>query len=322
MHNLYAVSNADVMSFAKRVNVVAEDEFEYVMDQKSVQGVYREKIVKSDNYEIRDIRGDFNQNLKVDFEDAHLDNNFNICMCMTGTGYEVRFDTNKIRSRLSPARYHFNYIPDSRYQLILPRKVHSVHMALNNRYYTDLLHAYNIEADDLLKRFSSRAHFNSADLPASVAMRNIFAELFHTPLTGPIRNLYVESKVLEIVALQLSQGFKTTETPTALRRNDVSTFHDLKDYLDNTLSENHSLKALATEFGVNEFKLKKGFREVFGTTVFGYLIDKRLTFSKALLQEGGFTVNEVASKVGYKNANHFSTAFKEKFGISPKVLKG
>lgn len=321
MPELYSVTQQDVMSFAKPAQNVQAGAYEHVVSRSAFSGIYREDVIKTAHYQIRDIHTEFSQTLKVDFEDSRLEDYINICMCMAGTEYEIRFDSTKIRSRLQASRYHFNYIPDSRYQLVLPKKIRTVHLAMNRDYYTNLLNTFEIPATDLQKNVQREVPFNSGPIHASTAMKNIFIDLFSTPLTGKIKDLYVESKVMEIVALQVSERSSIGNDLQALRKKDRDTFHDLKAYLDRSLTEDHSLKSLSIQFGLNEFKLKKGFRELYGTSVFDYLLDQRLSLGKSLLQEGGFRVNEVASRIGYKNANHFSTAFKQKFGVTPKDLK-
>ncbi|HEY5747767.1 MAG TPA: AraC family transcriptional regulator [Chryseolinea sp.] len=309
------------MSFSKHAEALPQGgEYEHVVSQSALSGIYREKVIKTAHYQIRDIQAEFSQMLKVDFEDGRMEDYVNICMCMAGTEYEIRFDSSKIRSRLQASRYHFNYIPDSRYQLVLPKKIRTVHLAMNRDYYTNLLNTFEIPTTDLEKNVQREEPFNSGPIQASTAMKNIFMDLFSTPLTGKIKALYIESKVMEIVALQVNER-QPSKNLQVLRKRDRDTFQDLKTYLDRSLTEEHSLKSLSTQFGLNEFKLKKGFRELFGTSVFDYLLDQRLTLGKSLLQEGGFRVNEVAARIGYKNANHFSTAFKQKFGLTPKDLK-
>lgn len=78
-----------------------------------------------------------------------------------------------------------------------------------------------------------------------------------------------------------------------------------------------SLLALARQVGLNDFKLKRGFRQVFGTTAFGYLHDQRMERARQLLEERRFNVTEVACTVGYANPSHFAAAFKRKFGVNP-----
>ena len=83
----------------------------------------------------------------------------------------------------------------------------------------------------------------------------------------------------------------------------------------------HSLQSLSRAFCLNEFKLKKGFKELFGDTVFGYIHSLRMQHARSLILDEKMNINKVAGKVGYKNANHFSTAFKKQFGIAPSLIK-
>ncbi|NJK75120.1 MAG: helix-turn-helix transcriptional regulator [Microcoleus sp. SU_5_6] len=82
-----------------------------------------------------------------------------------------------------------------------------------------------------------------------------------------------------------------------------------------------SLLELAKKAGINDYKLKIGFREVFGTTVFGYLRNQRMEQARQLLLEQQMNVSEVAQTVGYASLSQFSTAFKHYFGITPKTYQ-
>nr|WP_240343892.1 AraC family transcriptional regulator [Paenibacillus sp. SYP-B3998] len=78
-----------------------------------------------------------------------------------------------------------------------------------------------------------------------------------------------------------------------------------------------SLLELSKIVGISDFKLKAGFRELYETTVFGYLRDKRLAFAKSLLEREKITVYEAAITVGYSNPGHFAAVFREKYGFNP-----
>ncbi|WP_376779847.1 helix-turn-helix domain-containing protein [Sphingobacterium multivorum] len=73
--------------------------------------------------------------------------------------------------------------------------------------------------------------------------------------------------------------------------------------------------------GLNEYKLKRGFKEVFHQTAFSYLSDLRLELAKNQLLEGKKPVTEIAFEMGYCSLQHFSTAFKKKFAVSPSQVK-
>ena len=70
--------------------------------------------------------------------------------------------------------------------------------------------------------------------------------------------------------------------------------------------------------GTNEFKLKVGFRSIFGTTVYGYLSDHRMEHARKMLTVDKVRIKEVAVEVGYSNPSHFIAAYKRKFGVTPK----
>ena len=65
-------------------------------------------------------------------------------------------------------------------------------------------------------------------------------------------------------------------------------------------------------------KLKEGFKQVYGDSVFSFLFDYKMEVARQLLATGSYNVNEVGLKVGYSTASHFIAAFKKKFGITPK----
>ena len=79
-----------------------------------------------------------------------------------------------------------------------------------------------------------------------------------------------------------------------------------------------TLKELAKLVGLNEYQLKVGFKEIYGNTVYGYLLEHKLDHSRALLDKGKFQVNQVAYEVGYTNPSHFIAAFRKKFGVTQK----
>jgi AraC-like DNA-binding protein len=82
-----------------------------------------------------------------------------------------------------------------------------------------------------------------------------------------------------------------------------------------------SLKELAKLSGLNEYKLKKSFKEVYNTTVFGYLSDHRLNEARKKLESSNKSIAEIAYDLGYSSPQHFAKAFKEKFGLTPKFVQ-
>jgi AraC family transcriptional activator of pyochelin receptor len=77
------------------------------------------------------------------------------------------------------------------------------------------------------------------------------------------------------------------------------------------------IREISQKVGMNEFKLKNGFRELFGNGVYEYLRTERMLEARHLLSNGGKNVKEVAALTGYKSVNSFIKAFKKKYGQTP-----
>ncbi len=86
------------------------------------------------------------------------------------------------------------------------------------------------------------------------------------------------------------------------------------------IGEPITIKALSRKVAINECYLKKGFKEIFGTTIFDFYQSQRMEHAKYLLYEKGLSVTEVSHLLGYSSISHFSTAFKKQTGIKPCEL--
>ncbi len=141
--------------------------------------------------------------------------------------------------------------------------------------------------------------------------------------TGFCKRLFLESKVIELLALQLSQfeQEEVNEPLNRLTREDLDKMHEVKKILISNIDSQFSLRTLAHMVGTNEFNLKKNFKTAFGTTVYGYFNQYKMEQAKMMLLEGDSKISEVSSKIGYKHATHFTSAFKKYFGYLPTKIK-
>jgi len=151
----------------------------------------------------------------------------------------------------------------------------------------------------------------------TAAMRTAIDQLLGCPYTGSLKRLFVESKALELLALFLGES----QQPAAvaqLRPDDVARIERARDLLLARMAEPPSLLELARAVNINDRKLKQEFRQVFGTTVFGYLHRERMQRARQVLQQGDRSVSEVAWSIGYRNPSKFAAAYRKQFGIAPK----
>lgn len=155
-------------------------------------------------------------------------------------------------------------------------------------------------------------------------MQVVLHQILHCIYQGPMKQMYLEGKVLELAALQFSQFAEADNhlhNETLLKADDIERLHHAKEILISPINDPPSILGLARQVGLNDFKLKQGFRRVFGTTVFGYLREHRLEQARLLLIEGELSVQQVARAISYTHSGYFATAFKRKFGISPKAYQ-
>jgi AraC family transcriptional regulator, transcriptional activator of the genes for pyochelin and ferripyochelin receptors len=142
-------------------------------------------------------------------------------------------------------------------------------------------------------------------------------QLLRCPFQGATKRMYLESKILELLALMTEQE-QSNRLVTPIQMNEVDRIHEARKILLQRMNHPPSLIELARLVGLNDNALKRGFRRVFGTTVFGYLHDYRLEQAQQLLTSGDMKVSEVASAIGFDSRSYFSIAFRKKFGINPK----
>jgi len=88
------------------------------------------------------------------------------------------------------------------------------------------------------------------------------------------------------------------------------------------MAEPPSLETLSVEIGLSLKKLKEGFKQIYGDTVYSYLLEHKMQEARRMLASQKYNVNEVGLKLGYSTSSHFIAAFKKKFGTTPKKYLG
>jgi AraC family transcriptional regulator, transcriptional activator of the genes for pyochelin and ferripyochelin receptors len=150
------------------------------------------------------------------------------------------------------------------------------------------------------------------------AMQSILRQILHCPHHGVTRKIYLEAKAIELIALRLETINAVLEPVQPLKPDEVDRIYWARDILIEHLCDPPSLLGLARQVGLNDYKLKSGFRAVFGTTVFGYLQNERMELARSLLIDSAMKVKDVSDRVGYRKASQFAERFKRQFGVSPK----
>ncbi|MEM9137664.1 MAG: AraC family transcriptional regulator [Cyanobacteria bacterium P01_F01_bin.42] len=151
--------------------------------------------------------------------------------------------------------------------------------------------------------------------------RQILQQLYRCPFRGITRQIYLEAKVLELVALHIDQLAASGQPSHQLPANDIDRIYQAREILIRDMAQPPSLSELARHVQLNERKLKQGFRQAFGTTVFGYLYNHRMQQARELLEMGQLSIQEIAWCVGYASRSSFVAAFKKKFQTPPSLFQ-
>jgi AraC family transcriptional regulator, transcriptional activator of the genes for pyochelin and ferripyochelin receptors len=182
---------------------------------------------------------------------------------------------------------------------------------------------------DALKYFAEQvagnkvANFSDASLPVDIATQSAIDSILNCKFSDSLKRIFYLSKVLELMVLQADAHTRSSARTFSVLKSDYDRDRIVfaRDYLFDHIDCPPTIPELAKIAGINEFKLKKGYKEIFGSTIFGHLAEARLELSRAALLENEKSVSEIAIGLGYSSVQHFSAAFRKKYGVSPKQVK-
>lgn len=165
--------------------------------------------------------------------------------------------------------------------------------------------------------------FFMLDDAAGVKSARIIDEILGCPYQGHARRLFLEGKTYELLALRLREiePAAQAQNRAALSQWDIQAIREAKRLLDASLHNPPTLMRLARLVGINDFKLKLGFKQVYETTVFGYIRQERMRIARNLLERGQCDVSQASCAVGYESLSSFARQFKKTYGYSPGECK-
>lgn len=169
-------------------------------------------------------------------------------------------------------------------------------------------------------------HFNSFSKTFSICNRTriVLEGLLNHNYSGSIANIFVNAQT-QMLLLHSLDCLEEKEIDTASNKflaneADREKIIKAREILLQHIGEPITIKALSRKVAMNECYLKKGFKEMFGATIFDFYQSQRMEHAKYLLYEKGLNVTEVSALLGYSSISHFSTAFKKHTGLKPCEL--
>jgi len=193
------------------------------------------------------------------------------------------------------------------------------------RYPKELFVKYTNSSNDALKKFANNIvegkstlisdEWKNIDYPSY----QIIQQIIHCQYKDDLKDLFLLSKSIELLV-------RTCEAHNTLASNKSRFIHskldkekiiDVKELINTNLESPPSISEIAKIVGLNEYKLKGGFKEIFGMTIFGYVREERLSLAYQYLVDTEKSIASISDQLGYSSPQHFSNAFKKKFQETP-----
>jgi AraC-like DNA-binding protein len=283
----------------------------------------RQEIPGSVQYEIRRYRRQPQWTIEdtgmlvYHFEkDAQRENHLELRFCFSGNVYCRKKETECDRCQFAASKeclervesmdvVSFRFTPTQLVQFVKPRKG-------------------NDTITENILRFRHRSSFSKI-LPLCGKTRMVLEAILNNSYEGSLENIFInaQTQMLLLYSLDCMLGEKEIDTVNCrflANEADRDKINRAREILVQQIGQPITIKELSRKVAINECYLKKGFKEMFGTTVFDFYQGQRMEHAKYLLYEKGLSVTDVSVMLGYSSISHFSTAFKKHTGLKPCEL--
>ncbi|WP_442589932.1 helix-turn-helix transcriptional regulator [Pedobacter sp. AW31-3R] len=225
------------------------------------------------------------------------------------------------------SRHNIRYIPSTVANHELSAKVEYTYfmVVLSKAYYFSLIDRHSILHERFVKDIENGqfTSFSNEDMAVTPEMRKVINEIRDCRHSGELKRLHTESKILELLMYQLEQLRNDTgmSKQDIFKSGDFERLEKARTILNERFVTPPTHKELAKEILLNEFKLRTGFKEYFGVTMYDYITRLRMEQARRLLLDDKMSIYEVSGMSGFKHQANFSKAFKKYFGILPSGVK-
>jgi AraC family transcriptional activator of pyochelin receptor len=154
----------------------------------------------------------------------------------------------------------------------------------------------------------------------SPAMAIVVSQLMENRLHTALKNIYNKGKVYELISLYFNKTEDTDleQCPYLADDQNIRKIRQAKEIIVAEMNEPPTLERLAKTIDLPLKRLKEGFKQLYGDSVYGFLFQHKMEFARKLLLSNKYSVGEIGLRVGYSTPSHFIAAFKKKYGTTPK----
>jgi AraC-like DNA-binding protein len=163
-----------------------------------------------------------------------------------------------------------------------------------------------------------KKYYTDGNISPSMAI--VLNQLINFNLNPSTKSLYFKGKAYELLSLYFNRTGEADveQCPFLVNEENVLKIRKAKDIILENMAEPPSLQCLADQVQLSLKKLKEGFKQLYGDSVYSFLLDHKMEVARKLLESGNHNVNEVGLRIGYSTSSHFIAAFKKKYGTTPK----
>jgi len=325
----YIFQGSDFSEFLASTNVqenkesssgVVDPECMYLRTPKG-EISYKECAIK-DNLTVLQGRYEFNEDISIFGKgDSHLlEMHFNL------SETDIFFQNKAIKNLTTPAMSgNITYLSPDEHKAKISFGKGMVYETFDVHLPISLLTAYAGESK-VMDLFLSKINLNTSaklsrgDIKVNPKIYSTIYAIRNCAFEGLTKKIYLESKVLELLAF-VHECSGLDERTVRLTDSDEERIRYAATLIQENLKKPYTIVELARAVGINQTKLKSGFKTLFGTTVFNYLQETRMQMARELLLNTSFPIQHIANLSGYSSISNFSVAFKQAQGYSPKMLR-
>jgi len=205
---------------------------------------------------------------------------------------------------------------------------HEVNLVLEESFYRETIESIAEGGNKMSEQALNRVEFNTINdkQPMDAGIYGVLQNILSCPFEGSMKESYIAAQVKALMHLQFWQfneraTGKSLMVDNKINPRDIAALHGVKEFIEQNYLEHATVLTLSRRFGINEFKLKYGFKKLFNTSPIKYLIDRRMEHAARLLRSTDSQVSEVARTTGYSLPNNFTLAFRKHFGLTPQQYR-
>lgn len=263
--------------------------------------------IQNDSFQVWELKKEIQQ----PFIQFHFNTKGNRQFLFNGGHYRVNLESEKALLLYNPQQI----LP--LHQVIEP-KSHSISLLISIQKFHSLFSNEAEFIDFLTLENKDKKYYKETSI--SPAIMVVLHQILNMHFQGNLQALYLKGKIYELLSLYFIRTNETDiqQCPFLADEESVSKIHRAKEIIFERIAEPPSLQELSNEIGLNIKKLKEGFKQIYGNSVYAFLFDHKMDLARRMLETKELNINEISLKVGYSTPSHFIAAFKKKYGITPK----